>query len=86
MTFFWNGNRSGYFNKDMEEYVEIPSDSGITFNVQPKMKALEIGQKARDAILSRKFDQVTMVLLCLVKRENWQIYLYIYSSNVIIWL
>ncbi|XP_022761561.1 2,3-bisphosphoglycerate-independent phosphoglycerate mutase [Durio zibethinus] len=58
VTFFWNGNRSGYFNPEMEEYVEIPSDVGITFNVQPKMKALEIGEKARDAILSRKFDQV----------------------------
>ncbi|XP_031112792.1 2,3-bisphosphoglycerate-independent phosphoglycerate mutase [Ipomoea triloba] len=58
VTFFWNGNRSGYFNADMEEYVEIPSDVGITFNVQPKMKAIEIAEKARDAILSRKFDQV----------------------------
>ncbi|XP_059668185.1 2,3-bisphosphoglycerate-independent phosphoglycerate mutase [Cornus florida] len=58
VTFFWNGNRSGYFNPEMEEYVEIPSDSGITFNVQPKMKALEIGEKARDVILSRKFHQV----------------------------
>ena len=58
VTFFWNGNRSGYFNEGLEEYVEIPSDSGITFNVQPKMKALEIGEKVRDAILSGKFDQV----------------------------
>lgn len=58
VTFFWNGNRSGYFDSTKEEYVEIPSDVGITFNVQPKMKALEIGEKARDAILSRKFDQV----------------------------
>lgn len=58
VTFFWNGNRSGYFNAELEEYVEIPSDSGITFNVQPKMKALEIGEKARDAILSGRFDQV----------------------------
>ncbi|XP_021843799.1 2,3-bisphosphoglycerate-independent phosphoglycerate mutase [Spinacia oleracea] len=58
VTFFWNGNRSGYFNSEMEEYVEIPSDSGISFNVQPLMKALEIGEKARDAILSRKFHQV----------------------------
>lgn len=58
VTFFWNGNRSGYFNADLEEYVEIPSDFGITFNVKPKMKALEIGEKARDAILSGKFDQV----------------------------
>jgi len=58
VTFFWNGNRSGYFNADLEEYVEIPSDSGITFNEQPKMKALQIAEKARDAILSKKFDQV----------------------------
>lgn len=58
VTFFWNGNRSGYFDEKLEEYVEIPSDSGITFNEQPLMKALEIGEKARDAILSGKFDQV----------------------------
>ncbi|KAJ8432912.1 hypothetical protein Cgig2_004586 [Carnegiea gigantea] len=58
VTFFWNGNRSGYFNPEVEEYVEIPSDVGISFNVQPKMKVSEIAEKARDAILSRKFDQV----------------------------
>ncbi|XP_021767606.1 2,3-bisphosphoglycerate-independent phosphoglycerate mutase [Chenopodium quinoa] len=58
VTFFWNGNRSGYFNSALEEYVEIPSDSGISFNEQPKMKALEIGERARDAILSRKFHQI----------------------------
>ncbi|KAK4742532.1 hypothetical protein SAY87_000533 [Trapa incisa] len=62
VTFFWNGNRSGYFNKEMEEYVEIPSDVGITFNVKPNMKAIEIAEKARDAILSRKFDQVRVNL------------------------
>lgn len=38
--------------------MEIPSDSGITFNVKPKMKALEIAERAREAILSHKFDQV----------------------------
>ncbi|KAK8956393.1 2,3-bisphosphoglycerate-independent phosphoglycerate mutase [Platanthera guangdongensis] len=58
VTFFWNGNRSGYFDSTKEEYVEIPSDVGITFNAQPKMKALEIGEKARDVILSGKFDQM----------------------------
>lgn len=42
----------------MEEYVEIPSDFGITFNVKPKMKALEIAEMARDAILSGKYQQV----------------------------
>lgn len=50
----------------MEEYVEIPSDVGITFNVQPKMKAIEIAEKAREAILSRKFDQVIFgAIMCL---------------------
>ncbi|XP_027170171.1 2,3-bisphosphoglycerate-independent phosphoglycerate mutase [Coffea eugenioides] len=62
VTFFWNGNRSGYFDPSKEEYVEIPSDSGITFNVKPKMKALEIAEKARDAILSGKFHQVRVNL------------------------
>ncbi|EOY02252.1 Phosphoglycerate mutase, 2,3-bisphosphoglycerate-independent [Theobroma cacao] len=62
VTFFWNGNRSGYFSPDMEEYVEISSDVGVTFNVQPKMKAVEIAEKARDAILSYKFDQVRVNL------------------------
>ncbi|KAK0584451.1 hypothetical protein LWI29_013467 [Acer saccharum] len=58
VTFFWNGNRSGYFNSELEEYVEIPSDVGITFNQEPKMKAVEIGEKAKEAILSGRFDQI----------------------------
>lgn len=62
VTFFWNGNRSGYFSEELEEYVEIPSDSGITFNVQPKMKALEIAERTRDAILSGRYDQVRVNL------------------------
>ncbi|GMH20834.1 hypothetical protein Nepgr_022676 [Nepenthes gracilis] len=62
VTFFWNGNRSGYFNPEKEEYVEIPSDIGITFNVKPKMKAIEIAEKAKDAILSGKFHQVRVNL------------------------
>ncbi|AQK99706.1 2,3-bisphosphoglycerate-independent phosphoglycerate mutase [Zea mays] len=62
VTFFWNGNRSGYFDATKEEYVEVPSDSGITFNVAPNMKALEIAEKARDALLSGKFDQVRVNL------------------------
>ncbi|MCI55794.1 23-bisphosphoglycerate-independent phosphoglycerate mutase, partial [Trifolium medium] len=43
-------------------YVEIPSDSGITFNEQPKMKAVEIAEKAKEAILSGKFDQIRVNL------------------------
>ena len=42
VTYFWNGNRSGYVNRDLEEYLEIPSDEGISFDQRPWMKAAEI--------------------------------------------
>ncbi|CAH1424231.1 unnamed protein product [Lactuca virosa] len=29
VTFFWNGNWSGYFNAELEEYVEIPMEDLI---------------------------------------------------------
>lgn len=45
--------------------MEIQSDQGITFNEKPNMKALEIGEKARDAILSGKYDQVATPLILL---------------------
>ncbi|MGB5758764.1 MAG: 2,3-bisphosphoglycerate-independent phosphoglycerate mutase [Acidimicrobiales bacterium] len=41
VTYFWNGNRSGYIDKDLETYVEIPSDN-VEFNKTPGMKAREI--------------------------------------------
>jgi 2,3-bisphosphoglycerate-independent phosphoglycerate mutase len=41
VTYFWNGNRSGYINEFLEKYVEIPSDR-IEFDRAPKMKAKEI--------------------------------------------
>ncbi|MFO7569919.1 MAG: 2,3-bisphosphoglycerate-independent phosphoglycerate mutase [Smithellaceae bacterium] len=44
VTYFWNGNRSGYVNESLETYVEIPSDR-IEFDRAPKMKAREIADK-----------------------------------------
>lgn len=41
VTYFWNGNSSGYINESLEEYVEIPSDN-IPFDQRPWMKAAEI--------------------------------------------
>jgi 2,3-bisphosphoglycerate-independent phosphoglycerate mutase len=41
VTYFWNGNRSGYIDERLECYVEIPSDR-IPFNQRPEMKAAEI--------------------------------------------
>jgi 2,3-bisphosphoglycerate-independent phosphoglycerate mutase len=41
VTYFWNGNRSGYIDKDLEKYIEIASDK-IEFDKAPAMKADEI--------------------------------------------
>ena len=54
VTYFWNGNRSGYINKDLETYVEIPSDK-IQFDLAPKMKAYEITEKALELYKSGKY-------------------------------
>jgi 2,3-bisphosphoglycerate-independent phosphoglycerate mutase len=45
VTYFWNGNRSGYIDRSLETYVEILSDK-IEFDKAPKMKAFEIRDKA----------------------------------------
>jgi 2,3-bisphosphoglycerate-independent phosphoglycerate mutase len=41
VTYFWNGNNSGYIDPALERFVEIPSDR-IEFDKAPKMKAEEI--------------------------------------------
>ncbi len=41
VTYFWNGNRSGYIDERQELYVEIPSDR-LPYEERPWMKAAEI--------------------------------------------
>eukprot|EP01025_Chloroclados_australasicus_P065518 TRINITY_DN8926_c0_g2_i1.p1 TRINITY_DN8926_c0_g2~~TRINITY_DN8926_c0_g2_i1.p1 ORF type:complete len:458 (-),score=88.04 TRINITY_DN8926_c0_g2_i1:188-1516(-) len=57
VTFFWNGNRSGYFDENLETFLEIPSDDCV-FNEKPAMKAREIAEAAKEAMLSGKFDMI----------------------------
>jgi len=54
VTYFWNGNRSGYIDKSVEQYVEIPSDK-IEFQYKPEMKAFEITNKTIELLESQKF-------------------------------
>ncbi|CAM6116894.1 unnamed protein product [Calypogeia fissa] len=61
VTFFWNGNRSGKLDKNLETYHEIISDT-CPFNEKPKMKAAQIAQATKDAILSRKYDFIRVNL------------------------
>jgi 2,3-bisphosphoglycerate-independent phosphoglycerate mutase len=54
VTYFWNGNRSGYINEKLETYLEIPSDK-IRFDQAPKMKASEITDKTIELLKSGKY-------------------------------
>lgn len=54
VTYFWNGNRSGYINEKVEKYIEIPSDK-IEFDKAPKMKAEEIKDKTIELLRSGKY-------------------------------
>ena len=55
VTFFWNGNRSGYLDESLETYIEIPSDN-IEFNLAPAMKAREITDETIKLIESGEYQ------------------------------
>lgn len=55
VTYFWNGNRSGYVDEILETYIEIPSDT-IPFDQQPAMKAFEITDKTIDFMQNQEVD------------------------------
>ncbi len=54
VTYFWNGNRSGYLDKSLERYIEVPSDR-VSFDERPWMKAAEI----TDATIAALIEQPT---------------------------
>lgn len=55
VTYFWNGNRSGKVDENLETYEEIPSDI-IPFDQAPAMKSVEITDKLVAAMESGKYD------------------------------
>ena len=55
VTYFWNGNRSGYVDASKELYEEVRSDSNAEIVEKPEMKAREIKDKLLGAIESGKF-------------------------------
>ncbi|MDO8361278.1 MAG: 2,3-bisphosphoglycerate-independent phosphoglycerate mutase [Actinomycetota bacterium] len=55
ITYFWNGNRSGKFDEQLEEYFEIPSDQ-VPFEQRPWMKSAETADKLIECIQSGSFD------------------------------
>ena len=61
VTYFFNGNRSGKFDEELETYVEVPSDI-VPFEQRPWMKAAEITDKVVEAIGSGEFRMIRLNL------------------------
>jgi len=55
VTYFFNGNKSGYFNESIEDYIEIPSDV-VPFEQRPWMKCAEVTDEIVKAIDAEKYD------------------------------
>ncbi|RAP26574.1 2,3-bisphosphoglycerate-independent phosphoglycerate mutase, partial [Candidatus Marinamargulisbacteria bacterium SCGC AG-333-B06] len=55
VTYFWNGNKSGYINKELETYIEIKSDL-IPFDQAPNMKAYEITAKTIELLKTESYQ------------------------------
>ncbi len=61
VTYFFNGNRSGYLDPTLEVYEEIPSDR-VPFNQAPAMQAEAITKRTCEAITSGSFDHIRLNL------------------------
>ena len=59
VTYFWNGNNSGYLDEKLEKYVEVPSDR-IAFDLRPWMKAAEITDAVIDAVKSGTYKFIRL--------------------------
>jgi len=55
VTYFWNGNRSGYIDEKMEKYEEIRSLPSETIEAQPEMKIFEVTDRLVAAIKSGQY-------------------------------
>lgn len=59
VTFFFNGNRSGLLDAELEQYVEIPSDN-VSFDTAPRMKAVEITDRVVQEVGSGRWDHIRL--------------------------
>ena len=57
VTYFWNGNRSGKFDEELETYVEIQSDV-VPFEQRPWMKCAEITDTIIEMLRSGKYKYI----------------------------
>ena len=55
VTYFWNGNKNGKFNDELETYIEVQSDV-IPFEQRPWMKAAEVTDKMIEELKTGKYQ------------------------------
>ncbi len=56
VTYFWNGNRSGYIDDDLEEYHEVQSVGTDRIAGRPEMEAKEVTDIVLEKINDGNFD------------------------------
>ena len=59
VTYFFNGNRSGKFDEEYDDYMEIRSDV-VPFEQRPWMKCAEITDAVVEAIASNKYRMIRL--------------------------
>jgi 2,3-bisphosphoglycerate-independent phosphoglycerate mutase len=59
VTYFWNGNRSGKFEPNLETYIEVPSDT-LPFEERPWMKAAEITDRTIDQLRTGNYSHARL--------------------------
>ncbi len=59
VTYFFNGNKTGKFCEELEEYVEVPSDI-VPFEQRPWMKCAEIADRVIAEVESGKWDFIKL--------------------------
>lgn len=57
VTYFYNGNKSGYIDEKLEKYFEVPSDV-VPFEQRPWMKGAEITDQLIAAIQEGKYQHI----------------------------
>ena len=57
VTYFWNGNRSGYFDEKLEKYLEVKSDR-VEFSQRPWMKCAEVTDAILQELDAQPYDLV----------------------------
>ncbi|HLE10560.1 MAG: phosphoglycerate mutase (2,3-diphosphoglycerate-independent) [Bdellovibrionales bacterium RIFOXYD12_FULL_39_22] len=55
VTYFWNGNKSGFIDAKLETYENTPSDPNEMIERNPKMKAREVTKKLLSALDSKQY-------------------------------